>query len=95
MEFMAIYRARDPRQATARFAKWTPPDGYQLKTHYFSPDGRGFAVVDAASPVALVAAMAAFTDVMEFEFVPVAPIEEAMAVTIDGFAWADSVTVTS
>lgn len=91
MEFMVIYTPRDRRRATARFTKWTPPAGYDIKVHYFSPDGRGFALVDADSAMTLVAGTAAFNDVMDFEITPVAPIEAVIPATLAGFAWVDSV----
>lgn len=90
MEFMVVYTPRDARRAAARFTKWAPPEGYNITAHYFSPDGRGFAIVEADSVITLVAATAAFDDVIDFEVTPVAPIEEAMPVTIEGFAWVDS-----
>lgn len=89
MEYMTIYRAKDAREATARFVNWTPPEGYQIKHHYFSPDGRGFALIESDGAVPLVAAMAAFVDVMDFEFVPVAPIEAAIPATLESFKWVD------
>ena len=91
MECMVIYRAKDARQATTRFGHWTPPDGYEIKQHHFSPDGRGFALVETDGALPLVAAMAAFVDVMDFEFVPVAPIEAVIPATLESFAWADGV----
>lgn len=91
VEFLVIYTPRDPRRATARFIKWTPPAGYDIKAHYFSPEGRGFALVNADSPMVLVAGTAAFSDVMDFEITPVAPIEDVIPATLESLAWIDSV----
>ena len=90
MEFVVIYRPTDVRNATARFAAWSPPADYDILQHYFSPDGRGFAIVDAETPQAMVAATAPFSDVMEFDVTPVAPIEAAVAATSEALAWIDS-----
>ena len=90
MEFMVSYTINDPRVTLPRFLKWEAPDGYEIKGHYIGADGRGFLLAEASSALALVEATAAFADEIEFDIVPVVPIEEAIPTLQKVHAWIDS-----
>jgi Domain of unknown function (DUF3303) len=90
MEFMITYTINDPRVSLPRFLKWAPPEGYEVKGHYTAADGRGFLLVEAESALALVEASSAFSDELDFDIVPVVPIEEAVPVLLKVHAWIDS-----
>jgi hypothetical protein len=88
--FIVAYEVHDNRRATGRFTKWTPPAGFEFKGHWVGVNGTGFALVDAASPAAILAATAAYDDVIDFNVVPVVEITEAVPVMLQSMAWADS-----
>ena len=81
------------RTALKRFVQWTPPAGFEFKSHVASPiDGGGFALVETASALTLIEATAPFVDVLTFSIVPVVDINEAVPVVLKANAWADSVS---
>jgi Protein of unknown function (DUF3303) len=95
---MLFHVSYQPRTGAAgrvsldRFTKWTPPAGFEFKSHHAAANGRGYAIVETGSGVHIIEATAPFGDVLEFEIVPVVEIGEAVPILMKANAWVDSVS---
>ncbi len=83
----------DGRVALGRFTRWTPPSGFEFKSHHASSNGQGgFAIVETSSAALIIEATATFADVLDFEVKPVLDINEAVPVLMKANAWIDSLS---
>ena len=73
------------------FTNWTPPQGFEFKAHYVTGSGKGIAIVEATSALAVIEAMAPFGPFLDFDSEPCADVSEAVPVTLKTYAWRDSV----
>lgn len=73
------------------FTNWTPPQGFEFKAHYVTGSGKGIAIVEAASALVVLEAMAPFGPYLDFDSEPCADISETVPVTLKTYAWRDSV----
>ena len=81
----------DTKGNLAIFGAWTPPDGFEIKAHYFLADGSGgLAIIEANSAAALLEAVTPFNDVLEFHPVPAVDVEEGVGILGKAFALRDS-----
>ena len=75
------------------FKNWTSPAGFEFKSHYAFADGSGgAAIVDVASPEAMLEALTPFQAFNDFEAVPVVEISAAVPIFDKVNAWRDSVS---
>jgi hypothetical protein len=64
----------------ALWAKWEPPEGFEIKMHLFSPDGSVYVLVETDSAEALYEAPAPWSAVIfDFEIKPVVEVDTAVA----------------
>ena len=73
------------------FVNWTPPQGFEFKAHYVTGSGKGIAIVEASSALAVLEAMAPWGPHLNFDSEPCVAIAESVPVTQKAFAWRDSV----
>ncbi len=74
------------------FKSWTPPVGFEFKSHYAFADGHGgVAVVEVDSPATLYEAITPFHVFNDFDVHPALDIEEAVPLGDKAMAWRDSV----
>jgi hypothetical protein len=98
MLFMAVYRtqpsitAESQRRALRLFSQWQPPAGFTFKAHYTSPDGVGYAVVEADNVGVLVEGTAPFTAYLDFTVTPIMDIMEAVPLLMRADAWTQSIS---
>jgi hypothetical protein len=89
------YRFRsgpDQRVALKRFLAWTPPAGFTFQAHWVRVDGTGgMYVAEAESAAAVFEATGAFSDLIEFEVVPVMDVAESVPISSRVLDWVDSV----
>ncbi len=72
---------------------WTPPTGFTFQSHYARADGNGgIFIAEAENAAAVFEASAAFSDLIEFEIVPVLDIAESVPLSIRTLEWIDSVS---
>ena len=70
------------------FANWTPPAGFEFKSHYAYADGSGgFNVVEAETAVALHKACSVFAPHLDFIITPIVEIEEGVAGSQEAIAY--------
>ena len=90
------YRFRataDQRVGLKRFMAWTPPAGFTFQGHWATVDGRGgMFIAEAETAAAACEAAGVFSDLIEFEMVPVIDIAESVPISMRTIAWIDSVT---
>ena len=97
MIFGMIYSFRNPteqidRRAINLFTNWTPPQGFEFKSHHeFSDGSGGMATVEVSSPEAMYEAVAPFRGFAEFKLVPVVEVSVAIPIVQKAHAWADSI----
>lgn len=96
MLMAGIYRFRfnaaDQGVGLKRFQAWTPPEGFTFQGHWARADGTGgIFVADASSAAAVLEAASAFSDLMEFEIVPVVDIVESLPISAKVLGWIGSV----
>jgi hypothetical protein len=97
MLVMMRYRFRGGgagRQAYERFAKWTPPSGFEIKGGWTSAsnDG-GFLLLDVADVATLLEFSAQFKDLNdELEITPVVELNEGVNIAMKAYAWVDSIS---
>jgi len=97
MLVMMRYRFRGGgagRQAYERFAKWTPPPGFEIKGGWTSAsnDG-GFLLLDVADVATLLEFSAQFKDLNdELEITPVVELNEGVNIAMRAYAWVDSIS---
>ena len=83
MLFGMIHTLRNPTEQTDRrtlnlFTNWTPPQGFEFKSHYeFSDGGGGMATVEVTLPEAMYEAIAPYRDTLEFKLVPIVEVSVA------------------
>lgn len=71
--------ASEQKSSLEWWSRWTPPNGFDIKSFHVSPEGSGFLVAEVATAEALVAANAAWVGVIfDYRIVPVIPIEAAV-----------------
>lgn len=90
-----IYRFRsgvDQRVGLKRFQAWAPPEGFTFQGHWARADGMGgIFLAEAESAAAAFEASAAFSDLLEFELVPVLDIMDSVPISAKVLGWIDSV----
>jgi hypothetical protein len=90
------YRFRsgvDQRVGLKRFQAWTPPAGFAFQGHWSTADGMGgMFVAETDSAAAALEAAATFSDLLEFNIVPVVDIMEAVPISARVLDWIDSVS---
>lgn len=74
-----------------RFQAWSPPEGFAFQGHWARADGMGgMFLAEVESARAALEATTAFSDMIEFELVPVLDIMEAVPISAKVFGWIDS-----
>ncbi|HXW79802.1 MAG TPA: DUF3303 family protein [Acidimicrobiales bacterium] len=91
-----IYKFRpgaDQRVGLKRFQAWAPPSGFVFQGHWARADGTGgLFLAEAESAAAVFEATGAFSDLIEFDIVPVLDIMESVPVSMKVLSWIDSVS---
>jgi hypothetical protein len=86
-------QVQDPGIGLKRFMAWTPPAGFVFQGHWSRADGTGgMFLAEVESAAAVFEATAAFSDIIEFDIVPVLEITEAVPVNLKVFSWMETVT---
>jgi hypothetical protein len=89
------YRFRagvDQSTGLKRFQAWTPPAGFTFQGHWSRADGMGgMFVAEADNAAAALQATTAFSDLLEFELVPIVDIIEAVPLTAKVIDWIGTV----
>jgi Domain of unknown function (DUF3303) len=76
-----------PRQL-AVFAAWQPPEGMEIQGFYTYADGSGgFTIAEVPDAATAARALAAFSPWLDFELVPMLPVEEGVAIFHEGIAF--------
>ena len=97
MLFSVVYTSKHideqgDQRSLELFKNWTPPAGFEFTSHYAFADGSGgVAIVDVASPEAMLEALTPFQAFQEFEAVPVVEISVALPIYDKVNAWRDSI----
>jgi hypothetical protein len=93
-----IYTARgtvseeSEKRSLKLFTSWTPPSGFEFKSHYSFSDGTGgVGIAEVGSAAALLEATAPFAPFFEFKTIPVVAIDAAVPIYQKINAWRDSV----
>jgi hypothetical protein len=74
------------------FTNWKPPAGFEFKGFYDYADGTGgVAIVEAASPEAVLEVCATWSVFLEFTVRPIVPSDKATPIFGKVIAWRDSV----
>lgn len=88
------YRPRagvDQRGGLKRFTSWAPPAGFTFLGHWSRSDGDGgMFVAETESATAMFEATAAWSDLFEFDVVPVVEIAEGVPIGLRVQGWLDS-----
>ena len=98
MLFGVIYTFRNATEESEKrglqlFTNWTPPQGFEFKSHYACADGSGgIAIVEASSPEAIYEANTPFTSFVDFKISPIVEISAAVPILQKTNAWRDSVS---
>ena len=97
MLFGMVYALRNPTEQTDRrtlnlFTNWTPPEGFEFKSHYEFSNGSGcMGTVEVASAEAMHEAVAPYRDTLEFKISPVVEVSVAVPILQKAQGWADSI----
>jgi hypothetical protein len=97
MLFSVVYTSKHideeaDKRSIDLFKSWTPPAGFEFKSHYSFADGSGgVAIVDVASPEAMLEGLTPWQPFHEFEAVPVVEISAAVPIIDRVNTWRDSV----
>lgn len=97
MLFIVNYiQKHDTEETEARnqevFKNWTPPAGFEFKSHYAFADGLGgTAIVETDSAATLYESTMPFHVFVEFDIHPAIDIAEATPIADKVIAWRDSV----
>jgi hypothetical protein len=84
----AGYTHDDQKKALEMWARWEPPKGFEVKSFFLAPDGRGFLVVDAETAEALYEAPAPWTVVyLDYDITPVVEVETGVELQQKGMAF--------
>jgi hypothetical protein len=95
MEFVVIYRPRNPseeseRRTLALFTNWEPP--FEFKHHWARGDGEGgVAIIEADSAAQVLEGISPWAPYLAFEVAPAVPMEDAVPIFMKNQAWAESV----
>lgn len=95
--FVVTYKSKEgiteeeDKRGLALFMQWTPPAGFEFKSHYVTASGRNIAIVEVATAAALVEAIAPWDPFLEFDTEPCITNDEAVPLFQKTFAWRDSV----
>ena len=98
MLFAVIYTGKeDSENAEKRslnlFKSWTPPAGFEFKSHYsFADTVGGVAIVEVDSPETLMEGLNPFQVFNDFTVRPIVDIEVAVPIYDKTMAWRDSVS---
>ena len=98
MQFGMVYTLRNTTEATDRrllnlFTNWTPPGGFEFKSHHEFADGTGgIALLEVSSPEAMYEAIGPYRDFIDFKVSPVVEISAAVPLILKAQAWADSIS---
>ena len=85
------YGHEDQKKALELWSRWTPPEGHEIKSFYMSSDGRGFIVTEITSAEAGFEAAAPWASVyLNYDTVPVVPIDEAIPILQKAIAFRES-----
>ena len=97
MLFVVMYRSKEGiteeehKRGLNLFTQWTPPEGFEFKSHYVTGSGKNVAIVEVSSAAALVEAMAPWDPFLEFDSEPCVPAEEGVPIVLKTFDWRDSI----
>jgi len=80
------------RQAYERFARWTPPDGFEIKSGWTSANNHGgYLLLEVADTERLLEFSAQFRDVNdELDVMPVVDLGTGVATVNKAYAWLDT-----
>ena len=99
MLFAVIYNARgnsseeSEKRSLRLFANWTPPAGFDIRSHYTFADGTGGLVLaDAQSAEAVLESIALWGPFFTYRAVPVVNVEASMPIFQKTTAWRDTVS---
>jgi Domain of unknown function (DUF3303) len=98
MLFAVIYTGRQDSEERGKrrlslFKKWTPPAGFEFKSHYWYADGSGgVAIVDVGSPEAMLEALGPFQAFNDFKTIPIVDASAAVPIVDKMHAWRNSVS---
>ena len=93
MLFKTEFRFRDQseeglQRMLAVFAAWQPPDGMEIQGFYNYSDGSGGVMISEVPDAATgLRAVSAFTPWIDFEIIPIVPVEEGAAIAGEGIAF--------
>ena len=96
MLFVATYAPRAPseegdKRSLQLFTSWEPP--IEFTAHWARADGDGgIAVFEAESAAQVLEGLAPWAPWLEFDVIPVVPIEDAVPILMGIDAWRDSVS---
>ena len=97
MLFVVTYRPRgditeeEEKRSLKMFTNWTPPQGFEFKSHYVTGSGKNVAIVEVSSAAVLLEAMAPWGPYLDFDSEPCVDVTEAVAITQKAYAWRDSI----
>ena len=75
----AGYTSDDQKRVLQLWAKWTPPEGLEIKSFYADMNGRGFLITEANDAKAIYEGIAVWLSVyLDYDIVPVIPVDEAV-----------------
>ena len=82
----------DGRGALKRFMSWAPPAGFVFQSHWAKVDGSGGVfLAEADSAAAIFEATGAFSDLIDFDIIPVIDVMDSVPISLKLYEWADSV----
>ena len=83
----------EEKRALQLFTNWTPPAGFEFKSHYSFADGSGgIAIVDAQSAEVLLETHAPWGPFFSYRTVAVVEVEASVPIFQKSHAWRDSVS---
>lgn len=97
MLFAVTYRTKEDiseaeqKRSLNLFVQWTPPQGFEFKSHYVTGSGRNIAIVEVSSAAVLLEAMAPWDPFFDFDSEPCVLVEEAVPIIQKAYAWRDSI----
>jgi len=85
MLFHSTYKPRacstheDQKKILAIWSKFTPPEGFEIKAHYTSPEGGGFVIFEAATAEAIYEVNSLWSSVyLDYDIVPIIEVEKGV-----------------
>jgi len=83
----AGYTHEDQKKVLAIWANWEPPEGFEIKSFYLSPNGGGFLIIEADSAEAIYESTAPWVGVLlEYDIVPVVDVDTGVGFQEKGIA---------